>query len=100
MRYYMPRVETFYLARNVSSAFVRDEKRRLFGRARRVHIRVNDPEIRRDPQGRSATLRFRKMYEIDSGRGSRRGEVLQEVRWVKTDGGWKIVGERDAKVIR
>ena len=34
------------------------------------------------------------------GRVNRQGEVLQELRWVKSDDQWKIVSERDLRVIR
>ncbi len=44
-------------------------------------------------------MRFRKRYNIEGIRNSR-GEVLQELRWAKTDEGWKIIGERDVRVIR
>jgi hypothetical protein len=42
---------------------------------------------------------FRKTYMI-KGRVNRQGEVLQELRWVKSDDQWKIVSERDLRVIR
>lgn len=100
MRFYMPRVDTFYLAHNVSSAFVQAEKRRLFGGARRIDVQADPPQINTDRAGQSATMWFRKTYSIEGPRVSRRGEVVQELRWVKTAAGWKIVGERDARVIR
>jgi hypothetical protein len=99
MRFYMPRVSTFYLARNVSRDSVRREKARLFG-AGAVHVRAGEPEIEPTPDGRSATVRFRKRYVVAGPRnGERRGEVLQEMRWVRTPEGWRIVSERDAKVL-
>jgi hypothetical protein len=42
---------------------------------------------------------FRKSYVIE-GHVSRQGEVLQEPRWAKQTDGWKIVSERDLRVIR
>jgi hypothetical protein len=50
--------------------------------------------------GRTAVMRFRKRYRIEGGEGARSGEVLQELRWRRTDGGWKIVGERDLRVLQ
>jgi hypothetical protein len=41
-------------------------------------------------------MRFRKRYRIDE----RGGEVLQELRWRRTDSGWRIVSERDLRVIQ
>ena len=47
-------------------------------------------------------MRFRKRYQIGGSPGSsaRTGEVLQELRWRRTPGGWKIVGERDVRVLQ
>jgi hypothetical protein len=45
-------------------------------------------------------MRFRKKYAIAGGDGERRGEVLQELRWQRTREGWKIVSERDLRVIQ
>jgi hypothetical protein len=100
MRFYMPQVDPFYLARNVSRSFVRAEKNRVLHRARRVRVTAGEPEIAFDEHGRTAVMRFPKRYVIEGPRNTRRGTVLQELRWVRTDGGWKIVGERDAKVLR
>ena len=44
-------------------------------------------------------MRFRKKYAIEGGGEDRHGEVLQELRWERTDDGWKIVSERDLRVI-
>ena len=44
-------------------------------------------------------MRFRKKYNIEGGGHERRGEVLQELRWRRTKDGWKIVSERDLRVI-
>jgi hypothetical protein len=54
-----------------------------------------------DPGGRSGRMYFRKTYAIKGeGKLNRTGEVLQELRWTKQDDGWKIVSERDLRVIR
>jgi hypothetical protein len=100
MRFYMPTVSRFYRTRNVSRAVVRAEKDRLFRRATRIDVRAGTPQIRPARDGRSATMRFRKQYVIEGPRVSRRGEVEQELLWVRTSDGWRIVGERDARVIR
>ncbi|HEV7890437.1 MAG TPA: nuclear transport factor 2 family protein [Pyrinomonadaceae bacterium] len=96
MTFYAPNVEAFYLARNASRAAVREEKSRLFSQARAVDVRASEPEIRMGRDGRTAVMRFRKRYQIDE----RGGEVLQELRWRRTDSGWRIVGERDLRVIQ
>ncbi len=100
MSFYDSRVDIFYLARNVSQDSVRAEKLRLFQRADVLDIRAVAPEITLNSDGYLATMRFRKSYFIKEGRRIRQGEVLQQLRWQRTAGGWKITGERDEQVIR
>ena len=101
MSYYAPKLDNFYRRRNVSSRAVRNEKARLFGRAREVQISTSEPEIAYGGgSDLTASMRFRKVYLIDAGRGPRRGEVIQELVWRKAEDGWKIVSERDVRVIK
>jgi ketosteroid isomerase-like protein len=100
MSFYAPRLAVFYRRRNVSGGAVRREKARLFARAREVRMSASAPEITYGADALTATMRFRKSYTIESGRQTRRGEVVQELVWRKTPDGWKIVGERDVEVIR
>jgi ketosteroid isomerase-like protein len=100
MSFYGERVGAFYLSRNVTREAVRAEKDRVFGRASSVEIQAGEPEISLSRDGRTAVMRFRKRYHIAGEGRERRGEVLQELRWRRTEQGWKIVGERDLRVIR
>ncbi len=99
MNYYAPKVNAFYRTRNVSPDAVRAEKRRVFERADQVDIQTGKPQIAVSPDGKSATMRFRKRYVIKEGQRTRNGEVVQELQWVKSGSGWRIVSERDVKVI-
>jgi ketosteroid isomerase-like protein len=96
MQFYAPNVEAFYLARNASRGLVRAEKARAFASADPVSVQTSEPDIRMGRDGQSAVMRFRKRYRI----GERAGEVLQELRWRRTPSGWKIVGERDLRVLQ
>ncbi len=100
MGFYAARVRAFYLARNVTRAFVRAEKARVFSSAETIDIRAEEPEIVFQDGGRTAVMRFRKRYRIEDGPRSRRGAVVQELRWQRAAGGWKIFSERDIRVIR
>jgi hypothetical protein len=100
MSFYMPQLKAFYLTRNVSSNAVRDEKNRAFAAAKSINISAAEPEIIFQNGRREAIMRFRKTYNIQNGTQSRRGEVIQELRWQQTNRGWKIFSERDIKVIR
>ena len=99
MSFYGSQVGTFYLARNASREAVRAEKSAVFARATRVDVRADPPQIFLSADGRTATMRFRKQFQIEGSGIDRRGAVLQELRWRRTPRGWKIVGERDLRVI-
>ena len=100
MTFYPERLRAYYLARDVPRAAVRADKLRVFARANRIDIQAAAPEIIFTDEGRAAVMRFRKRYEVVGGPGSRRGEVVQELRWLRTAAGWKITSERDVRVIR
>lgn len=100
MVFYNPTVDVFYRTRNVSRDAVRAEKVRLFDQADRIEVDAGEPQIKFDSTGQTVTTRFRKQYVIEGQTENRRGEVVQELRWIKTDEGWKIIGERDVQVIR
>jgi hypothetical protein len=53
-----------------------------------------------DSGARSGRMYFRKTYVIEGKVSRRTGQVLQELRWMKEMDGWKIVSERDLRVIR
>jgi ketosteroid isomerase-like protein len=99
MSFYNPTVNAFYLSRNASREAVRAEKSRVFSRASSIAIRAAEPQIRVSPDGSTATMRFRKSYQIAGGGEDRRGAVVQELRWKRVGGQWKIVSERDVKVL-
>jgi hypothetical protein len=98
--FYMPRLKAFYLARNVPREAVRSERARAFERADLIEVHALAPETIFVEGGRVAIMRFRKKYLTKRGTQSHRGEVIQELRWQRTDEGWKIFSERDIKVVR
>jgi uncharacterized protein YndB with AHSA1/START domain len=98
MGFYAPVVERYYLRKNVSRAVVRANKQALAKRARLIDISTSEPEIEFAPDNQTANMRFRKRYNIE-GIKNGRGEVMQELKWMKTSDGWKIISERDVKVI-
>lgn len=100
MNFYDSRVNAFYLSRNATREAVRAEKARVLGRAETVEVSAGEPDIRLSRDGRTAVMRFRKKYAISGGVPERRGEVLQELRWRRTRDGWKIVSERDLRVLQ
>jgi serine/threonine protein kinase len=103
LSHYAPRLEVFYLSRNVSRDEVLSEKKSTVGRAARVSITVGDPEVELGRDGLTAVMTFRKRYVMESGGKRQSGEVMQELRWSRTKPDkqeWRITGERDLRVIR
>jgi ketosteroid isomerase-like protein len=100
MRFYNPVVDSFYRMRNASRDDVRADKARVFERASLVDIRTGTPAIRLSLDGRTAIMLFNKRYAIEGGGMDRRGEVIQELRWQRIDGEWRITSERDLRVVR
>ncbi|HYY55950.1 MAG TPA: nuclear transport factor 2 family protein [Pyrinomonadaceae bacterium] len=98
MRFYGPKMNAFYRARDVSQDFVRADRTRLFRRADSIEVVAGEPEIEIDHDG--ASMRFRKRYVTRVDGRERRGEVMQLLQWQRTGEGWKIVGERDVRVLR
>jgi serine/threonine protein kinase len=103
LSHYAPRLDVFYLSRNVSREAVLSEKKSTVGGAARVSITVGDPAAEFGRDGLTAVMTFRKRYVIESGGKRRTGEVVQELRWSRAKPDkqeWKITGERDLKVVR
>jgi serine/threonine protein kinase len=103
LSYYAPRLEVFYLSRNVGRDAVQDEKRSTIGQANRVSVTAGDPKVEFGREGLTAVMTFRKRYVIESGGKRRSGEVVQELRWSRPKPDkqeWRITGERDLQVVR
>jgi len=98
--FYMPQVSAFYLAQKTSRAAVRAEKARLFQESGLSIRRTGEPQITFAPDGHTATMLFRKSYNRGAATQPQSGEVLQELIWQKTNRGWKIISERDLRVLR
>ncbi|HEY0100819.1 MAG TPA: serine/threonine-protein kinase [Pyrinomonadaceae bacterium] len=98
--FYMRNVSAFYRTQNTSRAAVRAEKARLFKESALSIKRTSDPQITLAPDGRTATMLFNKSYSRGAAGNADSGEVLQEIVWQKTNRGWKIISERDLRVIR
>lgn len=99
MRFYMPQLKAYYLTRNVGQSVVRAEKERVFAGVRSVDIRAREPEIVFQGSG-VAVMRFVKEYQVVERSRTRSGAVIQELRWQRTDDGWRIFSERDVRVLR
>jgi hypothetical protein len=93
-------MNAFYRRRNVSVAEVGADRARVFERAHSINIQAEAPSIQLDPDGQTATMLFRKRYAIAGGGEDRSGEVVQELRWQRINGRWRIISERDVRVVQ
>ncbi|HVF47149.1 MAG TPA: hypothetical protein VNA17_06260 [Pyrinomonadaceae bacterium] len=100
MAYYMPQLRAYYLTRNIPVGFVRAEKERVFLSASSIDIAADEPEIVFQEGGQTAAMRFQKKYRVVDRKRTRAGEVIQELRWQRTNAGWRIASERDIRVLR
>jgi YD repeat-containing protein len=96
MAFYGPKLLFYYRSRGVPRETVRKDKAGMFERAELIDVRAGAPEVTLDRDGLTATMRFRKEYIVKIKDRVRHGEVLHELRWQRTDDGWRIIGERDA----
>jgi YD repeat-containing protein len=99
LKFYSPQMEAFYRARDISQDVVRADRTRLFERAEALEVSTGAPEITMSGDGRAATMSFSKEYFMRANGRDRRGKVIQQLRWQLTNEGWKIVSERDIKVL-
>ena len=100
MSFYNSKVNAFYHSQNVSQEFVRADKTRSLKRVDAIEVHANGPEITMSSDNRLATMRFHKTYAVKIDGREHHGETLEWLRWQRTDDGWKIVGERDIRVLR
>ncbi|MFN2453911.1 MAG: protein kinase [Pyrinomonadaceae bacterium] len=96
MNFYAPVLKKYYLKPNASAAFVRTDKINLFSRTTSVNVRVAEPKLTVSADGRNATMRYTKSWNFTGARADA-GQALEELHWVKTNNGWKIIGERDLR---
>jgi hypothetical protein len=99
MSFYSRKMDLFYRARNVSQEAVLADRTRLFRRADKIEVSADAPEITLSGDRQTATMRFDKTYLMRVNGREHHGKVLQQLRWQLTDEGWKIVSERDVKVL-
>ena len=99
MKFYSLKMDAFHRSRDVSQDVVRADRKRLFQRADALEVKAGAPEIVISPDGRTASMLFTKESSMKLSGRERRSKVLQQLGWQLTGEGWKIVSERDIKVL-
>ncbi len=98
-RFYAPRVDRYFLARNVSSDFVRRDKQRFLARGNRIRsFAISDLQIEQSSPGK-AVVWLRKSYSLSrrGGTSGINGSTHSRLWLEDTADGWKITGEQDLK---
>lgn len=97
---YAPQLERYYRKYNASPEEVEAEKQRRGRRGKLTDVQISEPEVKLARDGKTATMTFRKDYNLERGNRSTRGAVQQELKWRKTADGWRIVSERNLRVLQ
>lgn len=97
MSYYADSLDTYFLRRKVSAAYVRSTRERAFTRYTKMEVQLGPITVEFDPSETIATATFDKTYRFE-GDKILSGSVRQEVWLTKISGSWRITGERDMRV--
>ena len=96
---YADRLDHFYGRPDLPREAVRAEKLRAFGSGE-VLLGTGSPEIRLELSGHVASVRFSKRFVVDNEGQARYGTATQELRWLRTSRGWRIIAESDTSSLR
>ncbi|HEV7858898.1 MAG TPA: hypothetical protein VGO91_09740 [Pyrinomonadaceae bacterium] len=97
MNYYADTLDTYYNAKNISSAKVRTDRERAFNVYSSMDVQLSNIRVTPDPTGQRATVTFDKTWTFDGDKYSN-GSVQQLVTLTKQGGRWRITGEKDLQV--
>jgi ketosteroid isomerase-like protein len=97
MSYYADTLDTYFLRRNVSAAYVRSTRDLAFSRYTKLDVQLGPITVDIDPSGSIATATFDKTYRFE-GDKILSGSVRQELTLTNISGRWLITGERDKHV--
>jgi ketosteroid isomerase-like protein len=97
MNYYADTLDTYYNAKNISSARVRTDRARAFNVYSSMDVQLSNIRVTPDPTGQRATVTFDKTWTFDGDKYSN-GSVQQLVTLTKQGGRWRITGEKDLQV--
>lgn len=88
----------YYLKKNASRDFIRDDKRKASSLYDSIRIDLTNLRIIPDPTGEKATAVFDKEWELSGPGKFSAGKVQQQLQLEKIDGQWLITAEKDLKL--
>jgi hypothetical protein len=98
IKYYADRIETYYRKNNVSVSFVRHDKQSSFERYSVVDISLSNLKIDVNSTTGQVVTTFDKTFNAKGNDTYVNGAVQSQLRWVKNNGLWKIISEKDLQI--
>lgn len=97
MNYYADTLDTYYNAKNISASRVRADRERAFSTYSSMKVQLSNIKVTPDASGQRATATLDKSWNFEGDKVST-GSVQQLITLEKTQGRWRITGERDLQV--
>jgi hypothetical protein len=98
LSYYADTLEFYYTRTRVPSSVVRADRERAYNTYSSLDMELGNVQITPDASGERATAIFDKTWNFEGEEKVSSGSVQQELRLAKTDGRWRIIGEKDLQV--
>jgi hypothetical protein len=95
MSHYADRLDYYYRGRNLSSSFVRANKKKAFDRYDSFEVNISDLRVTPDASGEKATVVFNKSWVFEGADDRNEGSVRAQFELTKIGGKWYITGEKD-----
>lgn len=100
MKYYADRLETYYRKNNVNVSFVRNDKKSFFERYSVADVSISNLKIDVNSTTGQVVTTFDKTFDSQGNSGHINGVVQSQLRWIKNNGMWKIISEKDLQIYR
>jgi hypothetical protein len=98
MSNYADRLDYYYNSRDVGIGAVRDDKQRAFENFDDFHVEIDNLRVTPDASGEKATAVFDKKWEFEGADRRNKGKAQSQLQLTKTNGTWRVTGEKDVKV--
>jgi hypothetical protein len=88
----------YYKGGKISRAKVKANKQPAYDKYDTISVTVTNMKVTPDPSGDKVTAVFDKEWSFDNQEKVNRGQVQQQLTFIKVNGKWKISAEKDLKV--
>jgi hypothetical protein len=88
----------YYKGGKIPRAKVKTNKQPAYDNYDTINVTITNMKVTPDPSGEKATAVFDKEWNFANDKKVNRGQVQQQLIFIKVNGKWKISGEKDLKV--